>query len=247
MELPPIQWIVSQQLTEEGHRTAAYPYNKLGLILRPEDCRNAVLEESAPFESEFGHELVAPFYDLLWYLNTRSGIFTSHTAFSTEAFRPNGNDGIAAHIVFLSRKYADWRSLEANNNVLNALGNRLANYALQQGHIRGTGEWINLRPIHVDYYCRVSDEDNGILIEKPNPQRGYGCQIEICAMAESRREAAQKWSTTCVFILDALVPLRKLLGWETADAVAPLSKLGGWEPAEPYDHDEHFPFAKKQY
>ena len=49
---------------DEGIRTAVYPYSKLRSILRPEDCRLAVLDESAVFEREFGNALVVPFYGM---------------------------------------------------------------------------------------------------------------------------------------------------------------------------------------
>lgn len=101
MSHPPIEWIVSGPLTDEGFTTAAFPYNKLQSVRCREDCRLAALEESSAFEAEFGLDLARPFYDILWYLNTRAGILTSHSAFSTEAFRPNDQSGIGAHIVFL--------------------------------------------------------------------------------------------------------------------------------------------------
>lgn len=231
MATPPIEWIVRGPLLNEGSRTASYPYNKLCTIRRPEDCRSAALEESEPFEREFGEELARAFYNLLWYLNTRAAVFTSHCAFSSTAFQPNRRPGIGAHIIVLSRRYADWPSLDCNTALLNTLGHRLANYALQQNRIQGFGQWIRLLPVHANYYCRVVDENDRLLIETPNdPQLGYGCQIEICAMGDSRQEAAKRWNWTCGFVLEAL---------------APLSKLVGWESTAPFDHDRHFPFAQK--
>ncbi len=226
MSLPPIEWIVSGPLTDEGFRTAVFPYNKLRSIRGRGDCRLAALEESSTFEAEFGLGLVRPFYDILWYLNTRAGILTSHSAFSTAAFRPNGQSGIAAHIVFLSRDHNARLSLDANMRLLQTLGTRLANCAFRKDRIKGTDHWIRLLPVYVDYWCRLIDDKDGILVETPAvSQRGYGCQIEICAMAAGRRPAAEIWSKTCMFVLEA---------------AEPPSQLSEWGEAAPFDLDQQF-------
>jgi hypothetical protein len=230
MSPPPIEWIVLGELTDEGYKTATFPYSKLHPIRSRDDCRLAALEESGPFESEFGADLVGPFYDILWYLNTRANIVTTHTAFSSDAFRPNGLIGVGAHIVFLSRNHPDRLSPDANMKLLHTLGNRLANAALQKSLIKGTDHGIRLLPVHVNYWCRLVEDD--ILIETPAmADRGYGCQIEICGMADTRAQAAKVWGRACAFMLEAMEPLCKLTEWATA---------------APFDHDQHFPFSPKQ-
>jgi len=57
-----------------------FPYDQYREILSPKDCRNAVIDETAGLEEEFGRELVQPFYDLLWLLNTLPNAMTSHSA-----------------------------------------------------------------------------------------------------------------------------------------------------------------------
>jgi hypothetical protein len=227
MSPSPIEWIVLGSLTNEGNRTAIFPYNKLHSIRCPDDCRLAALEESGPFEAGFGADMIAPFYDILWYLNTRASVVTSHTSFSSEAFRPNGLPGVGAHIVFLSRDHNHRLNLDETMKLLHSLGNRLANAALQRNLKKGTDHWIRLLPVHVNYWCRLIGDD--ILIETPEmSDRGYGCQIEICAMADTRPQAAKAWSGACAF---------------TLEAIKPLSKLAEWRTVEPFDHDRHFPFS----
>jgi hypothetical protein len=76
------------QLIDEGPRTAVYPYAQLREMMAPEECRNAVLDETSTLESEFGLDLVQPLYQLLWTLNSSAGVFTSHTVAAPREHKP---------------------------------------------------------------------------------------------------------------------------------------------------------------
>jgi hypothetical protein len=55
-------------MLEEHH--AMYPNAQLRNVLKPEDVLSAIGDECARLEQEFGTEMLRPFYDLVWLLNT---------------------------------------------------------------------------------------------------------------------------------------------------------------------------------
>ena len=60
---PNLAWLRRGKLVCESLRkTAAYPYDGLKDILAPEDCRRAVLDETAVVETECGRVMIEPLY-----------------------------------------------------------------------------------------------------------------------------------------------------------------------------------------
>lgn len=92
------------KLLDEGNRTAMYPYARLKPIRRRERVREAVLDETEPLDTEFGSDLIGPFYELIWRLNTSSGVCTSHTAVAPTDRKPPyewAAHYVAAQIIFM--------------------------------------------------------------------------------------------------------------------------------------------------
>ena len=83
MDQPNPDWLRHLVLTDEGASRPLYPYSLLKNILSPSDCREAVLNETAPFEEEFGQAFVQSFDDLLWRINTVTDVFTTHATVSS--------------------------------------------------------------------------------------------------------------------------------------------------------------------
>jgi len=220
----PIRWLTRGALIDEGAHTAVYPYIKLRNILTKEDCRKAALEETQPFENEFGRDAVQPFYDLLWELNNRAGVFTSHCGASGPEFRPYPKEwacGIGTHIIFLPRKYKEQNSLQACEGIVDNLGRTLASSSSAR-ESSAIGRWIQISAVHVNYYCEEFDAGSGILREVSTLRRGFGCQLLLAGAGATRPEAATRWGETCSFIGEVLAPVK----------AAP--------PAEPFDHSLHF-------
>jgi len=76
------EWLLPLELVDEGPLRALFPYSEFNSILSLDDCRKAVVNDTEPFEEEFGLDIVQPFYDLLWRFNTIQDVFTSHSTIS---------------------------------------------------------------------------------------------------------------------------------------------------------------------
>ena len=57
------EWLWIENLLDEGSKRALYPYPLLNNILRRDDCREAVLDETGALEHEFGREQIRVLVD----------------------------------------------------------------------------------------------------------------------------------------------------------------------------------------
>ncbi len=147
-------------------------------------------------------------------------MFTSHVACSSERFIPAGfAAGVGALIVFQSRKFEDQTSLEANQDLSDCLGRMLTSSPLAR-QIEPKGGWIEISPVHVDYYCSLHPEV-GMMRAATVGRPGYACQLITAGCGQSREEAASGWRVMCSFVASVL--------------------QSRTSATSPFDHSVHFP------
>ena len=214
-------------LHDEGPHTAVYPYFKLKNILKPGDCRPAVLEETEPLEREFGRPVVEPLYRLLWILNAGRGVCTSHTSISPVDWKSPfdwARHYIGSGIITLSRNPSEQHNLTVANEMVVEFGRTLAgsSYLDQQNT---TGWFVNIFPVHINFgYESEITMPDGTRQKGVRDWPGYGSEIVISGSASSRAKAAERWSRCVSFVADTLHQL------QTTNAT----------PADSYDHLAQF-------
>lgn len=206
------QWVWPGRLQDLGDRAPVYPYNKLHNILKPEDVRPALLEDTGLLERECGIENVAPFYNLMWVLNGSAGITTSHAVAGFDARVQQheaymwAKTSVEAHITMISRHPEDWPKIEDANVAARELLD-LLRQSRPSGAIAG---WC------VGIFPSVVLSPEG---------RGFGVGAEFVGFAGNRAMAARRWAAMCEFIAGVLL--------------ARQVKDGGL-PAPPHIHPEAF-------
>lgn len=169
--------------------------------------REAVLDETEPLETEFGSDLVEPFYELIWRLNTSSGVCTSHTAVAPTDRKPPyewAAHYVAAQIIFLSRNEAERLFYEQAASMIEELRQALVRSSrLDQGDRKGW--FVQLSPAALRLESRP----------------GFGGSLIIGGCASSRARAAQRFSRGCMLISEIL---------------SDLQEGQGMMPAPPYEH-----------
>jgi len=193
-------WIDS--LRDEGPRTAVYPYVQLREILAPNDCRQAVLDQTEALEVEFGRPILQPLYDLLWTLNGNVGVFTSHTVSAPRSHRPPydwATDYVAIAIICLSRNERDHLSQDACIEMVNELGRVISRYAPEED----TSGWrISVGPCNMIFTPEMSLTTFRSLL--PGDTKGYGCQLIVGGAAGKRHRAASRCSRALAFVNTAI-------------------------------------------
>ncbi len=205
--MPDISWLCRGTLLDEGMHTAVYPYFKLRNILKAEDARTAVLEETEPLEREFGRPLVEPFYRLVWTLNTGKEVCTSHTTVSKPDHKSPfewARNYLGTGVTILPRNQTDQHNRRIAEEMVNELGRTLIEspFLARQNT---TGWRVIIRPANINIgYEAVLTKPDGRIESGVCDYRGYGCDIIISGSASSRRKACERWNSCVCFIADTL-------------------------------------------
>ena len=213
--MPDLSWIRKGALIDEGTHTAVYPYFKLRNILKPEDARTAVIEETQTLEQEFGTSLVAPFYRLVWALNTGKEICTSHTAVSPPGCNPPfewARHCVGTEIIILPRNQAEQHERRVTEEMVSELGRTLIESPFLAG--QNTKGWlVTILPVNINIsYETVRLGPDGGVEKGVRDCRGYGCRLVISGSASSRQNACERWSRRVCFTADTLEHLQKTTG-----------------------------------
>ena len=182
---------------------AMYPYAQLRNISTPADVSEALKDETAPLEQEFGLETLRPFYRLVWLVNTLPSIFTIQTQVASRDHKPLfdwARTQVAAQIILLSRnplQQGDRSSVEAANaDWLKLIGES----AIKQKP--NTAGWmISIGPTPVRLFrLRVPGAPypyrNEDLVEVP----GFGSIFRFYGCGNARSKAAERWKAAIQFV-----------------------------------------------
>jgi hypothetical protein len=187
---------------DEGLRTAVYPYVQLKEILKPADCRHAILDESQALEAEFGLVAVQPLYNLLWTLNCASGVFTSHTGIAPRNHPPPfewARCFVAAAIILLSRN----RSEHHDEKCAMACADELGRLIGSQPSTRLTTGWnVSVGLCNVLFTTEMDLTTFRSVL--PTDAKGYGCQLIVGGAASNRSKAVQRWGDALHFVNSAI-------------------------------------------
>ncbi len=213
MSLNDPDWLSLEPVLDPTPNRALYPYPLLNNILSAADCREAVIDETASLEQEFGRDLVEPIYQLLWRVNTIEDVFTSHLSVSPPDYEPPfvwAKCFVGTSIVILPRKQADRHERRAAEGMANMLGRAFLGSRFIPRDTAGLQ--IRLFPTTVDLAYQIVMVDSKGSVFPTNEsewQIGYGHEIVISGSAGTRRRAAERWSRTTVFVLQTLASLRE--------------------------------------
>jgi hypothetical protein len=199
---------------DEGPTRALYPYSQLKNILSPQGCRQAVLDETTTFEQEFGRDVVQPFYDLLWRLNTVVDVFTSHGTVSP----PNRESPfdwakafVGSAVILLPRNQHLRHQLPDADGRAGMLTRLLAESKFIPTDPRETMGWqVLIYPTTMTLLYDVvltNDDRSFVLPQAPEERLGFGHEIVISGSAGTRDRAAERWSNAIRFVLDTMTPL----------------------------------------
>ena len=170
---------------------------------REEDCRPAVLDETEQLESEFGREIVEPFYRLLWLFNNRAEVMTSHTAVRKKApYKPRdrganefawARECVGVYCNIFPRVEADRLSIGTNQRFAQQLHEELRGAAqIQRPDTKGW--YMHIWPERFDYQCASGLADIA----------GYGVELKMLGYAGNRRRAAERWEALVGFVVSAV-------------------------------------------
>jgi hypothetical protein len=200
-----MEWLHPRALFDEGAHTAVYPYAQLKEILRLDDVRDAVLDETCFLEELAGRAVVDPFYELIWTLNGCAGVFTSHVAVTPPGYPPPytwAKAYVASAIILLSRNSNDHQNAAGVQAATAELLRTIASSPLVEGQ-NPTGWYVSVGPVNVIFTNEMSKTtfaDTSVTSDR----RGFGCQLIIGGAANSRLNASARWSRAAAFVGDTL-------------------------------------------
>lgn len=192
-------------MPDERTLLAVYPYTKLREIQTPADARDALLDQTQALEEEFGPDAMTPLYQLVWTLNSCSGVFTSHTAIApNQSYDPPLKKAyVAVQFTLLSRNREDHHDDAACLSMVQGLKKLLSCRTPESDYT----DWqIDVGPCDVIFTKEMASTTFRSVL--PDDRRGCGCELTIGGMGDTRNMAAQRFTQALIFVDDTLQQFR---------------------------------------